>query len=317
MDLTDKLVADFVKAAAPKQERKPEEYTINGVVQTVDNNGMATVLFDGATEATPCQTAVTIAQGDKVIVSVRDRQGVITSNISKTTINADYLEGGSAKFSGELQAATGTFAGSLSAATGTFAGSLSAARGTFSGDISAATGDFGGTVTVNWRTGAEKKTVKIGSGTTAPFVITEAGSDAAAQIFPDSISVSKNGGRMWAQLDIYNGPDWYLSDRRLKNRISDLGPELAKRLRPVSYHYTEDYRNRERYGFIAQEVSSIMPDAVTENKLGSLGLSYTQFIAPTLALAQENARQIEALKQEIAELKGVINELKHNSESSD
>lgn len=295
MDLTDKLVADFVKAAAPKQERKPEEYTINGVVQAVDNNGMATVLFDGATDVTPCQTAVTIAKGDKVIVSVRDRQGVITSNVSKTTINADYLEGGSAKFSGELQAATGTF----------------------NGNISAATGDFGGTVTVNWRTGAEKKTTKIGSGTTAPFVMTEASSDASVNIFPDSISIGKNGGRMWAQLDIYNGPDWYLSDRRLKNRISDLGPELAKRLRPVSYHYTEDYRNRERYGFIAQEVSRIMPDAVTENKLGSLGLSYTQFIAPTLALAQENAREIEALKQEIAELKGVINELKHNSESSD
>lgn len=295
MDLTDKLVADFVKAAAPKQERKPEEYTIAGVVQSVNNNGTAMVLFDGATSATECQTAVSVSAGDKVIVSVRDRQGTVTSNVTRVTINADYLEGGSAKFSGELQAA----------------------RGTFSGDISAATGDFGGTVTVNWRTGAEKKTVKIGRGTTAPFVITEAGSDAAAQIFPDSISVSKNSGRMWAQLDIYNGPDWYLSDRRLKNRISDLGPELAKRLRPVSYHYTEDYRNRERYGFIAQEVSSIMPDAVTENKVGSLGLSYTQFIAPTLALAQENAREIEALKQEIAELKGVINELKHNSESSD
>lgn len=295
MDLTDKLVADFVKAAAPKQERKPEEYTIGGVVQSVNNNGTAMVLFDGATSATECQTAVSVSTGDKVIVSVRDRQGIVTSNVTRVTINADYLEAGSAKFRGELQAATGTF----------------------NGNISAATGDFGGTVTANWRTGSEKKTIKIGSGTTAPFVITEAGSDAAAQIFPDSISVSKNGGRMWAQLDIYNGPDWYLSDRRLKNRISDLGPELAKRLRPVSYHYTEDYRNRERYGFIAQEVSRIMPDAVTENKLGSLGLSYTQFIAPTLALAQENAREIEALKQEIAELKGVINELKHNSESSD
>lgn len=295
MDLTDKLVADFVKAAAPKQERKPEEYTIAGVVQSVNNNGTAMVLFDGATSATECQTAVSVSTGDKVIVSVRDRQGTVTSNVTRVTINADYLEAGSAKFRGKLEAATGTF----------------------NGDISAATGNFGGTVTVNWRTGAEKETVKIGSGTTAPFVITEASSDAAAQIFPDSISVSKNGGRMWAQLDIYNGPDWYLSDRRLKNRISDLGPELAKRLRPVSYHYTEDYRNRERYGFIAQEVISIMPDAVTENKLGSLGLSYTQFIAPTLALAQENAREIEALKQEIAELKGVINELKHNSESSD
>lgn len=295
MDLTDKLVADFVKAAAPKQERKPEEYTIAGVVQSVNNNGTAMVLFDGATSATECQTAVSVSAGDKVIVSVRDRQGTVTSNVTKVTVNADYLEAGSAKFKGRIEAN----------------------EGWFNGDISAATGNFGGTVTVNWRTGNEKKTVKIGSGNTAPFEMTEAASDAGVNIYPDSISIGKNGGRMWAQLDIYNGPDWYLSDRRLKNRISDLGPELAKRLRPVSYHYTEDYRNRERYGFIAQEVSSIMPDAVTENKVGSLGLSYTQFIAPTLALAQENAREIEALKQEIAELKGVINELKHNSESSD
>ena len=294
MDLTDKLVADFVKAAAPKQERKPEEYTIAGVVQSVNNNGTAMVLFDGATSATECQTAVSVSTGDKVIVSVRDRQGTVTSNVTRVTINADYLEAGSAKFRGELQAATGTF----------------------NGNISAATGDFGGTVTVGWRTGAEKKTIKIGSGNTAPFEIIEAGSDASINIYPDAVAIGKNGGRTWAQMDIYNGFQWS-SDRRIKDGIEDLNPELAINLRPVSYRFADDSCHRKRYGFVAQEVYRVMPDTVTENAAGVLGLSYLEFIAPTLALAQENARQIEALKQEIAELKGVINELKHNSESSD
>ena len=294
MNLPETLLDEFAKATND-EVRADGEYTAQGKVVTVNQDGTVNVQLDGATGTTPCRTCVNASVGDRVIVSFKNRQAVVTSNLTKKVVNADFLEAGSARFKGHIEATSGSFAG----------------------DISAATGNFGGTLTVNWRTGTEKRTVKIGSDTTAPFVMTEAASDASVNIFPDSISIGKNGGRMWAQLDIYNGPDWYLSDRRLKNRISDLGPELAKRLRPVSYHYTEDDRNRERYGFIAQEVSSIMPDAVTENKLGSLGLSYTQFIAPTLALAQENAREIEALKQEIQQLKGEINELKHNSESSD
>ena len=37
---------------------------------------------------------------------IKDRQAVITSNVSKPTINADYLEAGEARISGTIHAAT-------------------------------------------------------------------------------------------------------------------------------------------------------------------------------------------------------------------
>lgn len=305
MDLTDKLVADFVKAAAPKQERKPEEYTIAGVVQSVNNNGTAMVLFDGATSATECQTAVSVSAGDKVIVSVRDRQGTVTSNVTRVTINADYLEGGSAKFSGELQAATGTFAGSLSAASGSFKGSLSAATGSFTGAV-----EFTWIINSN-----AYSNVYIGDKTKKGpiYMVSPMLGPAETIIQAGDVSVY-NGSSAYYKITPY-GPSSG-SDVRIKRNIVEIDAELAKKLKPVAFNYVDCKPSEVHYGFIAQEVEPLMPSVVTKNENGIRGLTYSDFIAPTLALAQENAREIEALKQEIAELKGVINELKHNSESS-
>lgn len=306
MDLTDKLVADFVKAAAPKVERKPEEYTIGGVVQSVNNNGTAMVLFDGGTTATECKVAVTVSAGDQVIVSVRDRQGTVTSNVSKTTINADYLEGGSAKFSGELRAATGTFAGSLSAASGSFKGSLSAATGSFTGSV-----EFIWLINSN----AYSNTY-IGDKTKKGpiYIVSPMLGPAETIIQAGDVSVY-SGSSAYYKITPY-GPSSG-SDARIKRNIVEIDAELAKKLKPVAFNYVDRNRSEVHYGFIAQEVEPLMPSVVTKNENGIRGLTYNDFIAPTLALAQENARQIEELKQEIAELKGVINELKHNSESSD
>ena len=306
MDLTDKLVADFVKAAAPKQERKPEEYTIAGVVQSVNNNGTAMVLFDGATSATECQTAVSVSAGDKVIVSVRDRQGTVTSNVTRVTINADYLEGGSAKFSGELQAATGTFAGSLSAASGSFKGSLSAA-----------TGSFTGAVQFTWIISSNAySNIYIGDKTKKGpiYMVSPMLGPAETIIQAGDVSVY-SGSSAYYKITPY-GPSSG-SDVRIKRNIKEIDADLAKKLRPVAFNYVDSKPSEVHYGFIAQEVEPFMPSVVTKNENDIRGLMYSDFIAPTLALAQENAREIEALKQEIAELKGVINELKHNSESSD
>lgn len=106
MDLTDRLISDFVKATAPKEDTGSHEYTAHGVVTAVGNDGTASIMFDGGTVATPCKTAVTVSVGDKVIVTVKDRQATVTSNVSKNTVNADYLEGGNAKFSGTVQGST-------------------------------------------------------------------------------------------------------------------------------------------------------------------------------------------------------------------
>lgn len=103
MKLPENLVKQFVKATKDNAPKKTEYY-VYGTAHVVDNH--IDVIFDGATEPTPCTSSVTVEDGDRVMVMIKDRQAVITSNISKPTVNADYLEAGEAKISGTIHAAT-------------------------------------------------------------------------------------------------------------------------------------------------------------------------------------------------------------------
>ena len=53
------------------------------------------------------------------------------------------------------------------------------------------------------------------------------------------------------------------------------------------------------YGFIAQDVQKIIPDAVTEDKNGYLSLNYQELIAPLYALVQEQEKRIETLEKQL------------------
>ena len=101
--LSENLIKEFVKVTNDNAQKKTESY-IYGTVHIADN--YMDVLFDGANEPTPCTTSVTVEDGDRVLVMIKDRQAVITSNVSKPTINADYLEAGEARISGTIHAAT-------------------------------------------------------------------------------------------------------------------------------------------------------------------------------------------------------------------
>lgn len=275
MDLTDKLVADFVKAAAPKVERKPEEYTIGGVVQSVNNDGTVMVLFDGATTATQCQKAVTVSVGDKVLVMVRDRQGTATSNVTKNAINADYLEVKDAVFRGYIR---------------------------------------------NYETAGYETGVycNIGNRMTndATIVVRTLDYGYYAYVDPDGFTVGQVPGSNQYTAYLYGGP-YTPSDKRLKANIKDIDyPEKLLDLRPVSFNYIDDQERKEQYGFIAQEVQNVYPEFVSQ-KDGYLGLTYTKFITPAIAMIQKLDKRVKALESEIEQLKGEINELKHNSESSD
>lgn len=102
MKLAENLIKEFVKATKDDAPKKTDHY-MYGTVQI--NEDRIEVLFDGATDPTPCSSAVTVEDGDRVLVMVKDRQAVITSNVSKPTINTDYLEAGEAKISGTIHAA--------------------------------------------------------------------------------------------------------------------------------------------------------------------------------------------------------------------
>jgi hypothetical protein len=100
------------------------------------------------------------------------------------------------------------------------------------------------------------------------------------------------------------------SDRRLKENIEDIDGDIALNLKPVSFNYRNDKRKKKRYGFIAQDVKEVLPSIVKkdeENWPHYYSLQYTELIAPTLALAQRNAKKIEELEKEIADLKEIIN----------
>jgi len=117
--------------------------------------------------------------------------------------------------------------------------------------------------------------------------------------------------------NIYNA-----SDRRVKQNITTLSDSLTivKALNPVKFNWIEDFSKSENdktlYGFVAQEVQTVFPDAVESFasgqpiKAGDVTVDNPlavreKFLIPVLVKAiQEQQEQIEQLKTEIQTLKG-------------
>jgi hypothetical protein len=128
------------------------------------------------------------------------------------------------------------------------------------------------------------------------------------------------------------------SDGRLKEKIQNIEPGLATimQMRPVDYYWkNKDLSQKKQYGFIAQELEAVLPDAVshdvlTETELADLrksgkpmpefsdsyGINYTA-ITPVLVKGMQEQQQtisaqqakIEKLEAEMAELKSMLTEL--------
>ena len=101
------------------------------------------------------------------------------------------------------------------------------------------------------------------------------------------------------------------SDVRLKEEIadSDLGLAFVKQLRPVSYKLKADPRHQKGYGFIADEVETLIGDEsslvyfekdwqVGEEK-GFKTIHYPSYIAVLTKAIQELSAQVEELKKQI------------------
>lgn len=114
-----------------------------------------------------------------------------------------------------------------------------------------------------------------------------------------------------------SGKYFQQSDARFKSNISYLGgEELSKimALRPSSYFYNDVAKTEQQktYGLIAQELQKVYPDMV--QKIGDeegytdgrLTVSYTDLIPVLIAGMQEQQKQIAALQDEIADLKGIV-----------
>lgn len=169
--LNEKTISEFVDSMMPVEEEGNHEFTANGTVASVDNNGVAVVYLDGGdANGTPCQTTVGCSAGDRVIVSFKNREPVVTSNLTSPSTSVAQLNAEVANINTVMaQKATITYvdtqtvnAVNVFATNGTFTGTLSAAKGTFAGTLSAAKGTFTGTVTFDYNVAGGKEHISIG-----------------------------------------------------------------------------------------------------------------------------------------------------------
>lgn len=252
--------------------------------------------------------------GTKMMKDMSDRDEDIVIDFGKMEFLGNTLvvdsknfkldEDGGAKFSGTLEAASGTFGGMLEAASGTFAGKV---------DITWHPED-GIDYTTNVVIGQNSyRTQNLYPGISVIEVNGEQGGYTvmaaaettyyATNTVLSTLNVTGYGifiaeGSKWAQLTVDGVRT--SSDRRLKEDITKIDPETAKHLLPVRFRFKDD--DKIHYGFIAQDVQKIIPDAVTEDKNGYLSLNYQELIAPLYALVQEQEDRIDRLEAQLKAL---------------
>jgi hypothetical protein len=114
------------------------------------------------------------------------------------------------------------------------------------------------------------------------------------------------------------------SDFRFKTNILPLTSSLSSvlALKPVTYFYkSTEFKRRwfgteKQIGFIAQDVQKLYPELVSTDTEGYLSLDYAK-LTPVLVKAlqeqqiiiEEMKKQLEALKQQTAEMKASLDEL--------
>jgi hypothetical protein len=102
------------------------------------------------------------------------------------------------------------------------------------------------------------------------------------------------------------------SDERAKDIIEPITDAAQKvsSLRAVIGKYKSDEEGVRRAFLIAQDVQTVLPEAVNvqDDEQGTLGLQYTDTIPLLVAAIQEQQAMIDTMKQEIAELKAKVGE---------
>lgn len=107
------------------------------------------------------------------------------------------------------------------------------------------------------------------------------------------------------------------SDKRLKENINslDAGLNFILKLNPVSYQMKNLSDKRTNWGFLAQDIETIVGDSNAILTVGgdsekTLGLRYTDFVAPLVKAVQEQQTEIEELKLLLQEYRAEMEALK-------
>jgi hypothetical protein len=113
-----------------------------------------------------------------------------------------------------------------------------------------------------------------------------------------------------------NATAWYThSDKRFKENIITIDGAKDKILalngRNYNFKTTEfkgyNFPEDKQYGFIAQEIQEVIPEAVKEDENGYLSVNYTAVIPVLVEAFKDQNKEIDKLKEEIKLLKSQIN----------
>lgn len=114
--------------------------------------------------------------------------------------------------------------------------------------------------------------------------------------------------------DVWSSSSTYSSDARLKTEIEELGHGLdtLKQLQPKQYKMIGSENKGLRYGFVAQEIETVLPDLVRDIEINDdkyKSLEYNSIIAILTKSIQEQQQIIDKQQQIIDKQQQVIDQI--------
>jgi hypothetical protein len=94
------------------------------------------------------------------------------------------------------------------------------------------------------------------------------------------------------------------SDERLKDNIEVIPDALNKVMQLNGVTFTRKDNGERGTGLVAQNLQTVLPEAVLADKEGILSVAYGNTVGLLIEAMKEQQRQIETLRAEIAALKG-------------
>lgn len=295
-----------------RKETKSTGTDYVGTVTRVEGNTAYVRLAGADIDDTPVKMSISAQKGDTVRVRVNKGKAWITGNdtLPPTNDTAEVATKMSQDMSDRdkhiiIKDGVIKFVGDTLVVESKNFQLDDAGNATFSGNLNAAGGTFTGSVMFNWDVNNPNlaQTIHLGDSATSPFVIEytdhSLSGDASTSISADTITIAEQGGMIWAEMT--SSGIQTSSDRRLKDDIQNIDADMVDKLHPVAFRYKAD-PSKQHYGFIAQEIQTVMPDAVTENG-EYLGVFYDELIAPAIAKIQQQEKRIKALEEALKENK--------------
>jgi trimeric autotransporter adhesin len=121
--------------------------------------------------------------------------------------------------------------------------------------------------------------------------------------------VSDPGSATAVFVDQFNVLGFNSSTQRVKHDVQpmDKASEPLFALKPVTFKYNTDKKERTQFGFIAEEVAQVNPDLVLHDKDGSaVSIRYEQINAMLLNEFLKEHKKVEEQQANIAELKSTV-----------